>query len=129
MGEERFAWHPEYAGRTVGEVAAGLRDELGRDQRAYALVLEGAEEREDAALAAVIDLERRWGAYDFGWAEAEPNVVADRIAAFEWERETRRELFPFEEYRRTAPLPATAPGSSTGGDESGRPWWAFWRKD
>ena len=129
MGDERFTWHPEYAGRTVGEVAASLREELGRDQRAYALVLEGAEEREDAALAAVIDLERRWGAYDFGWAETDPQVLAERIAAFEWERESRRELFPFEDFRRSAPSPVPAPSSPPTRDESSRPWWAFWRKD
>ena len=130
VDERRFEWHPTYAGRTLDEVTASLRDELGRDQRAYALVLEGAEEQEGAALASVLELEKRWGEFDFGWAETDPAVLADRIAAFEWERESRRALFPFEEYRRSAPAPVRVPGSGAGGDESGdRPWWAFWRKD
>jgi len=106
-----------------------LRDELGRDQRSYTLVLEGAEDRESDALAAVIDLERRWGVFDFGWAEADPAALAERIAAFEWERESRRELFPFEEYRQIAPASVPASGMPAAGDETGRPWWAFWRKD
>ena len=128
MDERRFGWHPTYAGRTLDEVTASLRDELGRDQRAYALVLEGAEEQEGAALASVIDLERRWGAYDFGWAEAEPGELASRIAAFEWERETRQALFPFADYRRATPVSKPGPGVGAG-DEPSRPWWAFWRRD
>ena len=127
MGDERFVWHPEYGGRTLGDVTASLRDELGRDQRAYALVLEGAEEREDAALASVLELEKKWGPFDFGWAETDAGVLAGRIAAFEWAREGRRELFPFEEYRRGEGPAAVAGGGPGDREGSDRPWWAFWR--
>lgn len=118
-------WHPEYGGRTVGEVTAHLRDELGRDQRAYSLVLEGAEEREGEALEKVLELEKRWGGFDFGWAETDAAILAGRIAAFEWAREGRRELFPWAEYRLEEG-PAAAPGGPEDRGE-GRPWWAFWR--
>lgn len=119
-GEERFEWHPEYRGRAVGEVEAELRQSLRSDQRAYALALEGAERHENDALASVLPMERRWGAFDLDWAEADPAALAGRIVAFERERDRHRELFP---YRRVAPAVAL----DTGEPEE-RPWWAFWRR-
>ena len=121
-GEKRFTWHPTYRGRTLRAVRDELRLELQRDQRQYGLAMEGAEEHEQSVLATVVELEKKWGVYDFGWAEVDPADLADRIAAFEWEREQRRELFPFDEVRsaRAAELaPPVAPA---------RPWWAFWRR-
>ena len=121
-GDERFTWHPTYQGKTLQQVREDVRIELQRDQRAYGLTMEGAEEHEQAVLASVIDLEKKWSEYDFGWAEADPAALADRIAAFEWEREQRRELFPFAEVR-TAGSPASSSSAT-----SARPWWAFWRR-
>ena len=121
-GDERFAWHPTYQGRTLRQVRDDLRTELSRDQRAYSLAMEGAEEHEQQVLASVIEIEKKWSAYDFGWAEADPAELAERIAAFEWEREQRRELFPFDEVR-TARAAEIAPPPAPD-----RPWWAFWRR-
>jgi hypothetical protein len=121
-GDERFAWHPTYRGRTAREVRDELRVEIDRDQRQYALSMEGAEEHEQRVLASVIELERRWSGYDFGWLEVDPGELADRIVAFEWERERRQTLIPFEEYRRSLE-PALAPPAAPE-----KPWWAFWRR-
>ena len=123
-GDERFAWHPTYQGRTVRAVRHELRLEIGRDQRQYGLAMEGAEEHEQTALASVIEIDRRWAAYDFGWSEVDPGELADRIVAFEWERERRQQLFPFDEFRQELAPPA-APASA---EERTRPWWAFWRR-
>ena len=119
--DERFVWHPTYRGQTLQQVRDQLRTELQRDQRAYGLAMEGAEAHEQAVLASVIDLERKWSEYDFGWAEADAPTLADRIAVFEWAREQRRELFPFAEVRTAAAAAAPAAASA-------RPWWAFWRR-
>jgi hypothetical protein len=118
----RFEWHPTYGGRTAREVRAELARALASDQRAHALALEGAEGHESDALASVLEIERKWGAYDFGWAEADPEELAGRIVAFELERERRRELIPFAVYRaESAPISAPDEGAE-------RPWWAFWRR-
>lgn len=116
---ERFAWHPQYQGRSVAEVTDELRSDLEHDQRAYELMLAGADQRESAALAAVLPLEKKWGAFDLNWAEADSTDLVDRIVAFERERERRRELFSFDAYRREA-TPLVEPPS--------RPWWAFWQR-
>ena len=122
IDDRRFAWHPTYAGRSLTDVRAEIEKELGRDQRAYALAMEGAEEHEQAVLSSVIELERKWSGFDFGWFEADAAALAERIAAFEWERERRRELFPFDEVR------GAQPGASAQPSATDRPWWAFWRK-
>ncbi|HEV2108919.1 MAG TPA: hypothetical protein VGR16_11700 [Thermomicrobiales bacterium] len=119
---ERFVWHPEYRGQTRQQVQDHLRSEIASDQRAYSLALEAADERENDVLQSVITLEKRWGDYDMGWAETDPADLAERVAAFEWEREQRREIFPYTEYRDTISPPAT--GTAAAGD----PWWAFWRR-
>ena len=108
----RFTWHPEYAGRLVNDVRQELVQDIAADQRAYALALDAAEAREDDALATVLRLEKRWSPYDLDWAETNPGQLADRILAWEWERERRRELFPYSEVRdqttETQPPPAQA---------------------
>jgi hypothetical protein len=94
-----FEWHPQYAGRPVESVTRELGDEIARDQRSYELTLQGAEESEHDALASVVDLDRRWSTFDFGWSESDPHALARKIAAFEWEREQRREMISWQEYR------------------------------
>ena len=106
---DRFVWHPEYGGRTVAEVRAELATRIASDQRAYALALEGAEGHETDALASVVPLERTWGPFDMDWAEGNADELADRVLAFELERERRRELFPYAVYRER--LQAAAPVS------------------
>jgi predicted transcriptional regulator len=119
---DRFTWHPEYHGRTRQDVTNYLEAEIASDQRAYALALEAAEDRENQVLQSIINLEKRWGDYDMGWAETEPAELAERIVNFEWEREQRHELVPYSEYRDSV-SPPVSPGTAPD-----RPWWAFWRR-
>ncbi|HET8522491.1 MAG TPA: hypothetical protein VFL82_04600, partial [Thermomicrobiales bacterium] len=119
---EQFTWHPRYKGKTVAQVAAEIHAELEPDQRQYALVLEGAEAHENQVLASVLDLEKKWGIYDMDWATADPTDLANRIAAFELERDRRHDLFSYEEYRRAHTSAADAVTDSAG------PWWAFWKR-
>jgi hypothetical protein len=113
----RFTWHPQYAGRTVFDVRQELVNEISADQRALTLTLDAAEAREDDALESVLRLERKWSPYDLNWAESDPGELADRILAWEWQRERRHELFPYSEMRdshapaTSAPAPQSAPGS------------------
>jgi hypothetical protein len=100
-GDAMFEWHPVYGGRSLDSVTRELGDDISRDQRSYELVLQGAEESEHDALASVVELERRWSTFDFGWSESDPRTLAERIAAFEWEREQRREMISWQEYRNT----------------------------
>lgn len=103
-----FHWHPDYVGKSAAGVRSMLVSEIASDQRAYALTLEGAEEHEGDSLTSVIALERKWGPFDLNWAEADPGLVADRVVAFELERDRRQELFPYGEYRRSvAPVSDT----------------------
>ncbi len=118
--DQRFTWHPTYHERTVTEVRDEIQRELASDQRAYALALEGAEQHENSVLATLLELDKRWGVFDLGWAESDPDALADRIVAFERERDRRQQLFPFEELR--PPMAETAATAS-----SDRPWWARWR--
>jgi len=118
---DRFAWHPTYQGQTLSQVRDALRAEIASDQRAHALALAGAELDENAVLASVLALDQKWGAFDLGWAEADAAALAERIAAFEWERERRRDLIDIAAYR-AAQLPVGA-----GDGSADRPWWAFWR--
>ena len=107
--ESVFHWHPDYLGKTVSDVRSSLIREITSDQRAYALTLEGAEEHEGDSLSSVIALERKWAPFDLNWAETDPGLVADRVVAFELERDRRQELFPYGDYRRSvAPLSDTS---------------------
>lgn len=103
----RFTWHPDYAGRLVMDVREELVRDISADQRSWNLALEGAEDHEADALETVKRLERRWSQFDLNWAESDPGEIADRILAWEWERERRQELFPYAEMRAVAPTPAT----------------------
>jgi hypothetical protein len=96
---QTFQWHPTYKGRDVDQVRRDLAGEIGRDQRQYQLSLEGAEQSEFDSLSSVVELERRWGHFDFDWAETDPKELADRIIAFELDRDNRRELISFADYR------------------------------
>ncbi len=128
----RFAWHPQYRGQTVEEVRAILLEDLRLDQRSYAITMAGPDDNESEILVRVVGLEKKWGPYALDWATAEPATVVDRVIDFEREREARRELFPYAEYRdRHANLTSSAPSGSSAvaSDEpSGAPWWAFWRR-
>lgn len=107
-GDAVFQWHPDYRGKSVDSVMRDLEGEIGRDQRSYELALQGAEESEHDALASVVELERRWSEYDFGWHESDPAVLARRIVAFEWAREERQEMITWDAYRSSGvPLPST----------------------
>lgn len=112
--EDVFEWHPDYSGRSAAEVRASLDDEIRRDQRAYALAMEGAEHAEGASLTTIVELERRWSSYDFDWAEMDASILADRILRFELAREERQELFPFADFRSSgAVLEVDQPVAST----------------
>jgi len=108
----RFTWHPQYAGRTVFDVRQELVNEISADQRALTLTLDAAEAREDDALESVLRLERKWSPYDLNWAESDPGELADRILAWEWERERRHELFPYSEMRDSQAPAASPPAQS-----------------
>lgn len=107
-----FDWHPDYRGRSLDSVARELETEIERDQRSYELALLGAEESEHDALASVVDVERRWSRYDFGWNETTPSVLARRIADFEWAREQRREMISWQDYRNTGSAGRPASGAA-----------------
>ena len=109
----RFTWHPEYAGRLLHDVREELVREVSADQRAYALAMDAAEAREDDALASVLRLEKRWSPYDLNWAESDPGELADRILEWEWQREQRRELFPFSEMRGSSPTGEVPPAQAS----------------
>ncbi|CAA9571045.1 MAG: hypothetical protein AVDCRST_MAG87-2419 [uncultured Thermomicrobiales bacterium] len=103
-----FIWHPVHKGKSYQQVQREVREEIGRDQRSHHLALEGAEQSEHDSLTSIVELERRWGTYDFDWAEMDPAALAERVVTFEREREKRREMISFDEYR--------ASGALTGGD-------------
>lgn len=109
-----FQWHPEYRGRRLEALQRDLADEIARDQRQYEVALMGAEDSEHDALASVVDIERRWSGYDFGWNEADPADLARRIAEFEWEREQRHEMVSWQEYRNTSVTASRPAGPGSG---------------
>lgn len=96
---DTFRWHPEYATKRFDEVQAELASEIASDQRSHRLAMEGAEDAEQDALVSVVNLERKWGPYDFDWAEQDPDELASRIIAFERERERRKEMITWSDYR------------------------------
>lgn len=107
-----FTWHPEYTGRSVESVHRELVDSIRRDQKAYQAALESAEKEEHGAFNTVRDLEKRWCEYDFAWFELPPEQLADRIIRFEQERESRRELITWQDWKDAShPAPVrTVPG-------------------
>ena len=126
---DRFEWHPQYQGQTVGEVRSALLDEVRSDQRSYGLTIDGPDENEQEIFVRVVGLERRWGPYAMDWASADTAVIADRALAHEWAREGRRALFPYSELRdreRPAAVAGSAIRQDAGSGED-KPWWAFWR--
>lgn len=102
---KRFVWHPEYAGKSIDEVRRELVWRIEGDQRQHRLAMEGAEEAEHDALASVMDLERRWGKFDFDWTEQDADALAGRIVAFEQERERRQEMISWADYRASVEPP------------------------
>lgn len=117
---DRFQWHPTYTGRSYADVRRELTTEIARDQRAYNLAMEGAEADEHDSLSSVIDLDRKWSDFDLGWAEADPEALAERIIAFEAERDRRRQLIPWQEYRDEG-VPVTNQVATAAG-VAGAPW-------
>lgn len=110
-----FTWHPDYAGRSYDDVRRELADSIGRDQRAYDLALSGAERDEHATLTSVRDIERRWSQYSLDWAETDPQVLADRVLAFQQERDRQQRMIPWDEYREAAtPVARTARATAPG---------------
>jgi hypothetical protein len=109
----RFTWHPDYAGRLVLDVRQELVDDITADQRAYALAMDAAEAKEEDALETVLRLEKRWSPYDLNWAESDPGELADRILAWRWAQERRRELFPYAEMRESAPVAQIPPAQAS----------------
>jgi hypothetical protein len=101
---EGFTWHPVYAGKSFEQVRSDLVEDISRDQRAYALAMDGAEASEHDSLTAVVELERRWSDFEFDWAETDPSILADRILKFEQVREGRKEQISFSEYRASGAL-------------------------
>ena len=97
-----------------------LAEEIARDQRAYALALEGAEHSEHASLSSVMEIEKRWSLYTFDWVDMDPEVLAGRIVEFELERDRRRELFPYSDYRdMVSPSAATGRAGGRGAAREG----------
>lgn len=113
-----FVWHPIYKGRDVASVRREVLDEVRRDQRAYELSLEAAEQDESASLQAIVKLDSRWCAYDLGWTEANVDQLSDRVIAIELERERRQEMFPVREMRDSLTPVSTRHGVQAAAEES-----------
>ena len=99
QSSQKFAWHPEHIGKTYDSVRRSLEDDILRDQRAYDLALNEAENEEFGAFNTVRELEKRWSDYDFGWVDVPPQVLADRVLAFERARDERRELISWQDWK------------------------------
>lgn len=104
-----FTWHENYRGRTSDDVIRELAGEIANDQRAHELALSGAEQEEHAALASVMELEKRWSEYSFDWADMPPEELARRIVDFELERDRRQQMISWEQYRAEVAPPDAAP--------------------
>ena len=106
-----FEWHPEYAGKTFDGLHRELVDCIHRDQKAYQNALESAEKEEHGAFNTVRELEKRWSVYDFAWFELKPEHIADKILRFEQEREARREMITWQQWK-TESSPTAPPSGS-----------------
>jgi hypothetical protein len=124
-----FVWHPVYKGCDVASVRRETIDEIRRDQRAYLLALDGAERDEQSSLQSIMKLDDRWVAYDFGWTEADPAQLADRVIAVALEREKRQEMTPVRELRDSFTPVETAKGVRVDEDSIAHglsiPRWAY----
>lgn len=110
---QQFTWHPEYVGKTFEGVRRELIDDITRDQRAYHLALEEAEKEEFGAFNSVREIEKRWSDYDFGWFDVPPESLANRILAFERDRDSRQHMVSWQDWRaESAPLPAETSAAS-----------------
>ncbi len=111
-----FTWHPEYAGKSFEDVRRELTEEISRDQRIYHDALEEAEREEFDAFNSVREVEKRWSEYDFGWFDVPPESLANRILAFERDRESRQTMISFQDWRAEAesqPEAAASPAEKT----------------
>lgn len=99
QSSQHFAWHPEYVGKSFESVRRDLIDAITRDQQTYEDALEQAEKEEFGAFNTVRELEKRWSDYDFGWFEVAPESLANRIMAFERDRDSRRELISWNDWK------------------------------
>ncbi len=109
QSSQEFTWHPEYSGKTFEEVRRTLIDDITRDQRAYHQALEDAEKEEFGAFNSVREVEKRWSEYDFGWFDVPPDSLANKILAFERDREGRQEMFSWQDWKaQSAPDPMPA---------------------
>lgn len=96
---QKFTWHPDYVGKTFESVRRDLIDDITRDQRAYHMALEEAEKEEFGAFNSVRELEKRWSDYDFGWFDVPPESLANKILAFERDRDHRQVMMSWKEWR------------------------------
>lgn len=109
-GPRTFTWHPDYRGQEADAVVRDLKHQIESDQRAYELTLSGAEKEEHAALASVMELEKRWSTFSFDWADMPSEELARRIVDFELERDRRQEMISWEQYRDEVSPPPAATG-------------------
>lgn len=97
---DKFEWHPDYAGESFETVRRNLIEEITRDQNAYHLALEQAEKEEHDAFNSIREIEKRWSEFDFGWVEVDPEVLADRILAFEQARDEQQVMMSWQAWKR-----------------------------
>ena len=114
---QEFTWHPEYAGHSFERVRRTLIDDISRDQHAYHQALEDAEKEEFGAFNSVRELEKRWSEYDFGWFDVPPESLANKIMAFERDRDGRQEMISWQDWKaQSEPLPPVAAPSNQKAD-------------
>lgn len=127
-----FAWHPVYQGRDVESVRRDIADELRRDQRAYQLALQAAEQNESASLQSILTLDSRWSPFDLGWTEADPAQLTDYVLAVEVERDRLQRMATPKQLWSQVPPPhivhaGPAAGDSFAGESAGFPISKRWQ--
>ena len=115
-GRAFFAWHPLYQGRDVESVRRDIVDDLRRDQRAYDLALQAAEQNESASLQSIITLDTRWSPFDLGWTEADPAQLASYVLVVELERDRQQRMASPKELRAEVTPPAIAHAGPSGAE-------------
>lgn len=116
-GRAFFAWHPVYQGRDVESVRRDITDELRRDQRAYDLALQAAEQNESASLQSILKLDTRWSGFDLGWTEADPAELAAYVLAVELERDRQQQMASPKALWAQVPPPHIAHAGPAGGED------------